>query len=735
MNVVNIAKPIGPAKRAASVALGFLKSLDPEGWHNLVAINPDNRRDIEGITFGPDDSTRAEAFISSRNGAKNLYFSVNEPRPGAPDKKLPKDDIAFIRAVHVDLDPRTGDLEQERAALLALAKSALGSLPPAIVVDSGGGFNMYWPLAQKIEHTTATRARVEAQSDGIGSLLEGDHTFNVDRILRLPGTVNLPDATKRRKGRTESMATVLDLRVDRFDLDQLEKAYKPLRLDPNGEPEERKNAAIRDLQKSLDPHFIKGHVDYSDLPEGLRERFEKLLRTNERVNWLWAGLEGPNGDDQSTSAWRFSLAGLMKRAGGFTPDEFGALTYVWDRADPDKIDTRAVARDWYNAAGSPDPDDFLEDIPGPAGGIEWIRPSQWEGTEPPPREWEVKDWIPKNEVTLLYGDGGIGKTLLAHQYATAAAAGLPWLGQETRKAKVMCFFCEDSADELQRRQIDINRSLGLTLADTDENLRIAPRKYFDNLMVLWDRQTGAMKRQAIWTQLRDDAIAFGAEVLILDTIADTYSGSEIDRAQVSAFLKSCLGKLGNEIGGTVIALGHPSAAGKSSGSGTSGSTAWSNAVRSRLYLRYPKGVSKGNVRELEGMKTNYASVGSVIKLRWDRGAFAALASSAPSSTAPGVEAAACDALLAALRACSDQRMSMAPNSTNYFLKVVRRREADLLEAFDDADIERAMATLEKAKAVVPREIGRDSSRRAIMGFAVLEDRLSSASGPSGGIFA
>src|SRR5690606_16751155 len=115
-----------------------------------------------------------------------------------------------------------------------------------------------------------------------------------------------------------------------------------------------------------------------------------------------------------------------------------------------------------------------------------------------PREWEVEGWIPQGEVTLLYGDGGVGKTLLAHQYATAAAAGLPWLGQPTRRAKVMCFFCEDSEDELHRRQIDINRALGVTYADLDDNLRIASRKYGDNLFILWDRNTGAMKRQAVW---------------------------------------------------------------------------------------------------------------------------------------------------------------------------------------------------------------------------------------------
>jgi RecA-family ATPase len=89
-----------------------------------------------------------------------------------------------------------------------------------------------------------------------------------------------------------------------------------------------------------------------------------------------------------------------------------------------------------------------------------------------------------------------------------------------------------------------------------------------------------------------DAKAFRADVVIVDTIADVFAGSEIDRMQVNAFVKSCLGRLAQEIGGSVIALGHPSMAGKQSGEGESGSTAWSNAVRSRLYLKVPEGRRK-----------------------------------------------------------------------------------------------------------------------------------------------
>jgi hypothetical protein len=372
--------------------------------------------------------------------------------------------------------------------------------------------------------------------------------------------------------------------------------------------------------------------------------------------------------------------------------------------------------------------------------IRWARPSEWAGRTPKPREWEVPGWIPRYEVTLFYGDGGIGKTLAIHQYATAAAAGVAWLGQQARKAKVMCFFCEDSEDELMRRQIDINKALGVSFEDIDANLRIASRKYMDNLLVLWDRNTGALKRQAVWEQLRADAVEFGAEVLVIDTIADTFSGSEIDRAQVNAFVKSCLGRLAQEIGGSVIALGHPSVSGKASGSGTSGSTAWSNAVRSRIYLRYPKGVEKGNIRELEGMKLNYGPKGNTLKIRWANGAFDVIASStAPvddivpksfsTSALVGTVEDLCDAaVFDAVVALPGVALVLKANSIHYAPKVLKRREPDLLVAFGVQEIEEALARLERRGAIVAGQVGKDASRRPVLGYAVDASKMSVGSG-------
>ncbi len=377
--------------------------------------------------------------------------------------------------------------------------------------------------------------------------------------------------------------------------------------------------------------------------------------------------------------------------------------------------------------------------------IRWIRPSEWKGRTPPDREWEVEGWIPKGEVTLLYGDGGIGKTLLAHQYATAAAAGVSWLGLNTRQAKVMCFFCEDSEAELHRRQIDINNALCLDYDQADANLRIASRKYMDNLFILWDRNTGAMKRQAVWAQLLEDAVAFGAEVIVVDTIADTYGGSEIDRGQVNAFVKSCLGRLASEIQGSIIALGHPSIAGKTEG--RSGSTAWSNAARSRLFLRYPKNVEKGDIRELEGMKLNYGPKGSLLKLQWKRGAFDVLAGSTAGTvhlnalndpkTAPAferIEDMAERAVLAAVAAAEAEGVALGASSRSpvYAPRVLKQREPEALAVYTAEEVETALRSLERRGLVQAKEVARRGNRHPVMGYAVVRQKPEAADNLSEG---
>ena len=87
-----------------------------------------------------------------------------------------------------------------------------------------------------------------------------------------------------------------------------------------------------------------------------------------------------------------------------------------------------------------------------------VSPITFAGRKPKQRAWIVDEWIPYGVVTALYGDGGLGKSLLAQQLQTCGAIGAYWLGLEVPNVRSIGFYCEDEGEELERRQIRNQRS-------------------------------------------------------------------------------------------------------------------------------------------------------------------------------------------------------------------------------------------------------------------------------------
>ena len=114
-----------------------------------------------------------------------------------------------------------------------------------------------------------------------------------------------------------------------------------------------------------------------------------------------------------------------------------------------------------------------------------------------------------------------------------------------------------------------------------------------------------------------------AELLVLDAAADLYGGEENNRAQVRTFIQLLRGiALRNDC--AILLLSHPSVDGMKTGRNYSGSTAWNNSVRSRLYFSAPapgEGEADTDARILELMKSNRAQRGFKLCLRWKNGVF------------------------------------------------------------------------------------------------------------------
>lgn len=243
----------------------------------------------------------------------------------------------------------------------------------------------------------------------------------------------------------------------------------------------------------------------------------------------------------------------------------------------------------------------------------------------PPRMFLCDSLIPMGTVTGLGGDGGVGKSLVAMQLAVATVTGLAWLGRPVRRGPVIFLSAEDDINEIHRRLAAIVASYQIELADL-RDLHIAPLAGEDAVLAVETaKSSNAIAATPLWTQVQMLCDTRRPVLLILDPLADLFAGNENSRPQARQFVAMLRG-LAMRADLAALLLYHPSLSGIASGTGTSGSTAWNNSVRSRLYLRRAVGdngaESSPDVRIIETMKANYGPRGEQLTLRWRDGVFA-----------------------------------------------------------------------------------------------------------------
>jgi len=235
-------------------------------------------------------------------------------------------------------------------------------------------------------------------------------------------------------------------------------------------------------------------------------------------------------------------------------------------------------------------------------------------------------------------------------------------------------FCEDDPDELHRRLDAITRNNEIEFGDLGD-LSYTSRTGDDNVLMTFGYE-GRGELTQLFFEILDAAKQFGAQLIIIDTAADTFGGNENVRGQVRQFISAALGRMAQEIDGAVVLCAHPSLTGLRSGEGTGGSTAWSNSVRSRLYLCRPEtdneAVSDYDARILSRRKSNYAGIGDDIRMRWMNGEFTVEGSSAGGGIVASIdrgnaETAAETAFLKCLLSATNQGrpISASRNATNF----------------------------------------------------------------------
>ena len=182
-----------PCTCEVNASVSSLNKFRPGGPWVLTSIVPDGR--ITTTTFRADQEPLLREWLHSHAGYENIYFQVNATGDKNVTKKTTKADIIAAEWLHVDID---GDREAAESALKSFRP------PPQVVIDSGGGYQAFWRIA-----STDDLEDVEAVNRWIASELGGDHCHNIDRLMRLPGTINVPNKKKRMAGRVPVTARLV----------------------------------------------------------------------------------------------------------------------------------------------------------------------------------------------------------------------------------------------------------------------------------------------------------------------------------------------------------------------------------------------------------------------------------------------------------------------------------------------------------------------------------------------
>jgi Domain of unknown function (DUF927) len=170
--------------------------------------------------------------------------------------------------------------------------------------------------------------RIESETAAIETTLGAGGTHDITRLLRLPGTINFPNAAKRAKGRGIGRARMLYYADTLYSAEQIAglaahlSATVPadlvrLKPKPKKPPASDRDADIAALAGELARAGADAITKVEHLSDDLRRRLEAAIKTHQHLADRWAGMADDlteAGRDTSRSALDFSLAALLKGA-------------------------------------------------------------------------------------------------------------------------------------------------------------------------------------------------------------------------------------------------------------------------------------------------------------------------------------------------------------------------------------------------------------------------------------
>ena len=498
----------------------FLRSTIADAIH-LVAIVPEGPAPA-GRWF---DSNALDAAIwateCNAEGA-NVYWTVNQVRPGL-NTKPKKADIVAARFTHVDIDPpKDGAPWQREQVLDALAE--LDS-PPSFVLDSGGGLQAFW----RLEEASLNLAAIEDANRGIQARFGGDPCWNIDRLMRLPGTVNWPDARKRARGRVPALASIA--------VEDDGVVHEPFVLAHQFPPPAPSEATDR--------------PEVSTAPAPLITADDLGLAAFDPLRMM---IERPASSDRSADA--LALAGEMVRKGYADAQIMGVLlnpdnsvaAHCLAKGNPSRAAARCLSKahgdqsrvEAETAEGATLARDMgiaaEPEQPRSISATPYVgRPS----ASIPLRPWVYGRYLLRNTIAAVVAPGGIGKSSLMVGTALALATGRDLLGKPVWDGPktVWLWNLEDDGDELARQIEGACVRHGIGPDDYAGRLYVDSGLDGAGLCTAVEGREGCVVLKPVYEALAAEILARRIDVLIVDPFVSSHQVDENANVKIDAIAK------------------------------------------------------------------------------------------------------------------------------------------------------------------------------------------------------
>jgi hypothetical protein len=591
-NVLATALANGPA---AGLALEAIRPLfEPGDVVELRALNPDRHgaKTHCGVLHDDRDCAGLESFIRQYNGYRNLYFGVNPRRSElrSSSSAAKAEDVTLRRVMFLDMDNKDAPNNDPS---WTCTQAELTALNPSLLVRTGNGFHVYYQIeVQNGEALTASVPRLK----NIMSLLGSDNVADLPRIARLPYTVNLPTASKLKRGAVPKLAlpAILNTRTS---------AARPL----EGLCTELEEIAVR---LTL-PGKGDGGNGARPAVSGRSPAGQKTGRPAPSLNVLRLALEelpnNPDGPFADRDKWLVAAHAIKgaARAGGFeregrdlflewsgryggdpTLDEkawdtittpctgFGTVMRLLQQCNPDgarRVQTACAQAAFAGAPFTPQdghqiaaliaamPSAANRNVPATQRTLLNLFPATLsKPSQIPPRKWLYGTILIRGFPTMMVAPGGTGKSGLVMAMAVAMAVGQELFAGEAPhgKLKVWVHSAEDPLEEQQRRLAAACAHHGVTDADLGRRLILSSAR--DNSLRL--AQMGAKGPEIVQADV--DAIVRemktqNVDVLIVDPIAGMAAVPENDNAAVNIVMDALRG-IAERANAAVLFLHHTS---------------------------------------------------------------------------------------------------------------------------------------------------------------------------------